>query len=68
MRRRDFITFLAGAVAWPFQAGAQQSSMRRVGILVLGNPDPAPFIAALRDELHMRGYSEGQRAAHARLQ
>lgn len=29
-------------------------------MLVLGTPDPAPFIAALRDELHDLGYSDGQ--------
>ncbi len=60
MKRRGFITLVACAAAWPFRAGAQQSSMRRVGVLVLGNPDPAPFIATLRDELHVLGYSEGQ--------
>ena len=29
-------------------------------MLVLGNPDPAPFVAALRDELHGLGYRDGQ--------
>jgi putative ABC transport system substrate-binding protein len=60
MKRREFITLVAGAAAWPFRVAAQQSTMRRVGVLVLGNPDPAPFIAALRDELHDLGYSDGQ--------
>jgi ABC-type uncharacterized transport system substrate-binding protein len=60
MKRREFVTFVAAAAAWPFRAGAQRSGMRKVGVLVLGNPDPAPFIAALRDELRGLGYSEGQ--------
>jgi putative ABC transport system substrate-binding protein len=60
MKRREFISLVASAAAWPFRAGAQQNTMRRVGVLVLGNPDPAPFIATLRDELHDLGYSDEQ--------
>ena len=61
MRRREFIALGAGAIAFlPLGAVAQQSSMRTIGVLVLGNPDPAPFIAGLREELRELGYREGQ--------
>jgi putative ABC transport system substrate-binding protein len=59
MRRRNFIALLGSAVgAWPITARAQQRNPPTIGVLVGGNPDPGPFIAALREGLRELGYIE----------
>jgi putative ABC transport system substrate-binding protein len=58
LRRREFITLLGGAAAWPLSAGAQQPKrLRQIGMLV-GYEDPD--IKAFQDELEKHGWSEGR--------
>jgi putative ABC transport system substrate-binding protein len=60
VRRREFVTLLGGAVAWPLAARAQQSAkVPLVGVLVSASP-PHPFADAFWRGLHALGYSQGQ--------
>jgi putative ABC transport system substrate-binding protein len=63
MRRRDFITLLGSAAAWPLGAQAQQADrVRRVGVLgpSLDNPVSGPGYQIFVSELRKLGFTEGQ--------
>ena len=62
MNRREFITLLGGAVAWPLAAHAQRSGKRapRVGVLLYGTPETDPNYPSFRRGLRELGYVEGQ--------
>src|SRR5262245_26904359 len=60
MRRREFMTLLCGAVAFPLAAVAQPGRMPRVGLLMLGNPDPSVYLQNLVEGLRDLGYVEGR--------
>lgn len=47
-------------MALPLAAGAQQAKVHVIGILALGNPDPANFLAVIREELAKLGYIDGR--------
>ena len=64
MRRRDFITLLGGAGAWPIAARAQQGQrMRRVGVLVAAAADDPEYQArnaAFLQSLQQLGWADGR--------
>jgi putative ABC transport system substrate-binding protein len=61
LKRREFITLVAGAAAWPFAAGAQQPAMPVVGFI---NPassgELANRVKAFRNGLAELGFVEGR--------
>ena len=62
MRRRDFITLLGGAAAWPLAARAQQAGVALVGLLSSIHQDDRE-ISAVRQGLKEAGYIEGRNVA-----
>jgi len=60
MRRRQFIALAGAAVLWPRAARSQAAKMPVVGVLLLGNPDPAIFVKGFREALAEAGYVEGR--------
>jgi putative ABC transport system substrate-binding protein len=58
LKRREFITALGGAMAWPLAARAQDTKkIPRIGVLW---PNPPATFEFMRQGLKERGYIEGQ--------
>ena len=64
MNRREFITLLGGAVAWPLAARAQPAErVRRIGVLLPAAADDSQFqawVGAFLQELALLGWSIGR--------
>jgi putative ABC transport system substrate-binding protein len=64
IRRRDFISVIGGAVAWPIAAHAQQPAMPVVGFLSSASLEGlSPYLATFRQGLGETGFVEGRNVA-----
>jgi len=60
MRRRQFMTVLGGAAAWPLAARAQQTRIAKLGFVSWQSQAAADQVEYLREGLTRLGYVEGR--------
>src|SRR5262249_22781356 len=63
MKRREFISLLGGATAWPLAVHAQTKQMRRIGVLmglVANDPEAQSRVVAFENGLRELGWVKGR--------
>jgi putative ABC transport system substrate-binding protein len=63
LKRREFVTLLGSAAAWPIAARGQQERVRRIGVLMqlaADDPDGPPRITAFAQGLQEAGWTLGR--------
>ena len=63
IRRRNFITLLGGAAAWPLAARAQQGDrVRRIGVLMVGDENDTfkTWVSVFTQALADLGWTDGR--------
>ena len=66
MKRREFITLIGAAAAWPLAARAQGERMRRIGVLMnltADDPESPARLAAFAQGLADLGWTSGATSA-----
>jgi len=64
VKRRDFISLLGGATAWPLAARAQESAMPVIGFMSSRSPeDSAHLLEAFHRGLKEGGFIDGENVA-----
>ena len=63
MKRREFITLIGSAAAWPMVARAQGERKKRIGVIISraeNDPEGQSYVTAFRQGLEQSGWLPGR--------